>query len=157
MYARRKWAKSNSLGSAKKQWVEGVNHLWNGFQGETQFQVHKAVTTSYHYHHPKLNTSYWVKASLMLILMILIFPQLCNFVISDQWHVWHVFMTLFDGWVWQPKLMWNKVMSKFNLCSHMVHVKHLIDQKPKVHAMCQSKTSFVRYLLLQQQLDKLIR
>ena len=32
-----------------------------------------------------------------------------------------------------------------------------IDQKLKVHAMCQSKTLFVRYLLLPQQLDELIR
>ena len=37
------------------------------------------------------------------------------------------------------------------------HVKHLIGQKLKIHAMCQSKTFFVRYLLLPQQLDKLIR
>ena len=39
----------------------------------------------------------------------------------------------------------------------MGHVKHLIDQKLKAHAMCQSKTFFVRYLLLPQQLDKIIR
>ena len=87
MYARRKWAKSNSLGSAKKQWMKCVNHLWNSFQGETLFHVHKAVTTSYHYHHPKLHTSYRVKTSLMLVLVILIFPQLSNCVISDQWYM----------------------------------------------------------------------
>ena len=46
---------------------------------------------------------------------------------------------------------------RVNFCSHMGHVKHLIDQKLKVHAMCQSKTFIVRYLLLPQQLDKLIR
>ena len=56
-------------------------------------------STSPH-HHPKLHTSYRVKTSLMLVLMILIFPQLSNCVISDQWHVWHAFMTLFGGWVW---------------------------------------------------------
>ena len=31
--------------------------------------------------------------------------------------------------------------------------KNLIGQKLKIHAMCQSKTFFVRYLLLPQQLD----
>ena len=87
MYARRKWAKLNSLGSAKKQWMKCVNHLRNGFQGETLFQVHEAVTTSYQYHHPKLHTSYRVKTSLMLVLVILIFPQLSNCVISDQWYM----------------------------------------------------------------------
>ena len=56
----------------------------NGFQGETLFQVHKAAITSYHYHHPKLHTSYQVKTSLMLVLMILIFSQLSNCVISDH-------------------------------------------------------------------------
>ena len=42
---------------------------------ETMDEVCKslAVTTSYHYH-PKLHTSYRVKTSLMLVLMILIFP-----------------------------------------------------------------------------------
>ena len=45
---------------------------------------------------------------------------------------------------------------RVNFCSHMGHVKHLIDQKLKVHAMCQPKTFFVRYLL-PQQLDELIR
>ena len=70
--------------SAKKQWVECINHLWKGFQGETLLQVHKAVTTSYHFHHPKLHTSYRVKTSLMLILMILSSAQLSNRVISGQ-------------------------------------------------------------------------
>ena len=55
MYARKKWAKLNSLGSAKKQWMKCVNHLRNGFQGETLFQIHESATTSYHYH-PKLHT-----------------------------------------------------------------------------------------------------
>ena len=45
---------------------------------------------------------------------------------------------------------------RVNFCSHMGHVKHLIDQKLKVHAMCQPKIFFVRYLL-PQQLDELIR
>ena len=45
---------------------------------------------------------------------------------------------------------------RVNFCSHMGHVKHLIDQKLKVHAMRQPKTFFVRYLL-PQQLDELIR
>ena len=158
MYVRRKWAKSNSLGLAKKQWMECINHLWNGFQGEALFQVHKAVTTLYHYHPCKLHTSYLVKASLMLVLMILIFPQLSSWMISDQWCVTCLYDSWWLGdWVWQPKLMWNKVMSKFNLCSYMGHIKHLIDQKLKVHAMCQLKTFFVRYLLLTQQLDELIK
>ena len=83
----------NSLESAKKQWMKSENHLRNSFQGETLFQVQKAATTSYnyhhhhhhhHHHHPKLHTSYRVKTSLMLVLVILIFPQLSNCVISDQ-------------------------------------------------------------------------
>ena len=37
--------------------------------------------------------------------------------------------------------------AKVHLCSHMGHVKHLIGQKLKIHAMCQSKTFFFRYLL----------
>ena len=92
----RKWAKSNSLGLAKKQWMECVNHLWNGFQGEALFQVHKAVTTLYHYHPCKLHTSYPVKTSLMLVLMILIFPQLSSWMISDQWRV----TCLYDSFWW---------------------------------------------------------
>ena len=44
-----------------------------------------------------------------------------------------------------------------NLSSHMGHSKQLINQKLKVHAMCQSKKFFVRYLPLPQQLDELIR
>ena len=81
----------NSLESAKKQWMKSENHLRNSFQGETLFQVQKAATTSYnyhhHHHHPKLHTSYRVKTSLMLVLVILIFPQLSNCVISDQWYM----------------------------------------------------------------------
>ena len=45
-------------------------------RGKTLLQVHEAATTSYHYHHPNFHTSFRVKASLMLVLMILIFPQL---------------------------------------------------------------------------------
>ena len=30
----------------------------------------------------------------------------------------------------------NKVWSKFNLCSHTGHVKHLIGEKLKIQAMC---------------------
>ena len=59
--------------------------------------------SSYHFitlSSSELHTSYRVKTSLMLMLMILIFPQLSNCVISDQWHVWHAFITLFGGWVW---------------------------------------------------------
>ena len=53
-------------------------------KGETVLQVHEAATISYHYHHPNLHTSFRVKTSLMLVLMILIFPQFSNCVISDQ-------------------------------------------------------------------------
>ena len=35
MFVRRKLAKLSSLGSAKKQWMTCINHLRNGFQGET--------------------------------------------------------------------------------------------------------------------------
>ena len=62
------------FGNSKETMDEVFNHLRNGFQGETLFQVHKVVTTSYHYHHPKLHTSYRMKTSLMQVLMILIFP-----------------------------------------------------------------------------------
>ena len=83
-----------------KETMKYRNHLRSSFQGETLFQVHKEATTSYHYHHPKLHTSCRVKTSLMLVLMIFIFLQLCYCVISDQWYMWHAFMTLFGGWVW---------------------------------------------------------
>ena len=39
----------------------------------------------------------------------------------------------------------------------MSHIKYLIDQKLKIHAMCQSKTFFVRYLVLPQQLEEVIK
>ena len=153
MYARRKWAKLNSLGSAKKQWMKCVNHLRNGFQGETLFQVHEAVTTSYQYHHPKLHTSYRVKTSLMLVLVILIFPQLSNCVISDQWYMACLYNSFWwVGLVTQVDVEQGDVKVQFMF--PMGHVKHLIDQKLKAHAMCQSKTFFVRYLLLPQQLDE---
>ena len=44
----------------------------------------------------ELPTSFQMKTSLM----ILILPQLSNCVISDQWHMWHIFTTLFGRCVW---------------------------------------------------------
>ena len=38
--------RKNYLGSAKEQWMKCVNHLRNGFQVETLFQVHEAAITS---------------------------------------------------------------------------------------------------------------
>ena len=62
-----------------------------GIIKETMDKVHKSLkewfSSSHHFiphHHPKLHASYRVKTSLMLVLMILIFPQLSNCVISDQ-------------------------------------------------------------------------
>ena len=72
------------MSKRKKLWMKCVNHLRNSFQEETLFQVHEVATTSYRCHHPKLHTSYQVKMSLMLVLMILIFPQFSNCVMSDQ-------------------------------------------------------------------------
>ena len=95
--AKRSLNQINFSGTGKETLGGVHNHLWNCFPGETLFQVHKAVTISYHYHYPKLHTSYRLKTSLMLKLMILIFPQLSNCVISDQWHVWYAFMSLFGG------------------------------------------------------------
>ena len=80
-------SKIKFFGISKETMNDVHKSLRNGFQGETLFQVHKTAFTSYHYHHPKLHTSYQVKTSLMLVLMILIFPQLSNCVISDQWHM----------------------------------------------------------------------
>ena len=77
-------SKIKFFGISKETMNDVHKSLRNGFQGETLFQVHKAAFTSYHYYHPKLHTSYQVKTSLMLVLMILIFPQLSNCVISDQ-------------------------------------------------------------------------
>ena len=70
-----------------------------GIIKETMDKVHKSLKewfsrgntvpgtpSSHHFiphHHPKLHASYRVKTSLMLVLMILIFPQLSDFVISD--------------------------------------------------------------------------
>ena len=58
------------------------------------------------------------------------------------------------GLVTQVNVEQGDVKVQVMLCCY---VKQLISQKLKIHAMCQSKTFFVRYLLLPQQLDKLIR
>ena len=160
-----------------------INHLRNCFHGETQSIVHEAATTSSRYHHPKLHTSYWVKISLMLVLMILIFPQL-PIVISDQSHTsYWVIMSLMlvlmilifpqlsncvilTNDICDMPFWWVGLVTQLDVEQSDVKVQFMFTHGPsktfnwpelKIHAMCQSKTFSVRYLLLPQQLDELVR
>ena len=102
-----------------KQCMKCVNHLRNSFQVETLFQLHEAATTSYHYHHPKLHTSYQVKMCLVLVLLILIFPQLSNCVISDQYVT-----CLYDSF-W-----WVDLVTQVNVEQSNVKVQFMFPHKP---------------------------